>query len=315
MLPKYAFFKDHIVPYADAKVGVLTHALNYGTGCFAGLRGYWNNEEKELFVFRPHDHFKRFLQSAALLRMELPYRVPELVSHLFDLLRTEEIKTDCYIRPLAFLGDEILGVRLHGLTPVVSIVAFPFGKFIANDDGAHVTISSWRRIDDNMIPARGKLTGAYVNSALANSDAHQAGFDDAILLNQEGRVSEGPTANLFIRRGGDIITPPVTDDILEGIVRRTVISILRAEIGVPVLERSIDRSELFVTDEAFFAGTGIQIVPITRIDHRPVGDGRPGELTTNLRSLYFDIVRGRVTKYRSWCAPVYAPVSAAVSAQ
>jgi branched-chain amino acid aminotransferase len=208
----------------------------------------------------------------------------------------------------------MVGVRLHGLTPLVSMVAFPFGKFIENDDGAHVTVSSWRRIDDNMIPARGKVAGGYVNSALAKSDAHHAGFDDAILLNQEGRVSEGPTANVFLVRGGVVITPPVTDDILEGIVRRTVISLLRDDMGVPIEERSIDRSELFVADEAFFAGTGIQIVPITRIDHRPVGGGRPGELITSLRSLYFDIVRGCVTKYRSWCAPVYAPVRAAVPA-
>jgi branched-chain amino acid aminotransferase len=314
MLPKYAFFRDRIVPYADANVGVLTHALNYGTGCFAGLRGYWNSDQEELFVFRPHDHFKRFLESASLLRMDLPYRAADLVSHLLELIRAEEIKTDCYIRPLAFLADETLGVRLHGLTPVVSMVAFPFGKFIENDDGAHVTVSSWRRIDDNMIPARGKITGSYVNSALAKSDAHHAGFDDAILLNQEGCVSEGPTANVFLVRGGAVVTPPVTDDILEGIVRRTVISLLRDELGVPIVERSIDRSELFVSDEAFFAGTGIQIVPITRIDHRPVGNGRPGALTTNLRSLYFDVVRSQVAKYRSWCAPVYAPVSAAVSA-
>jgi branched-chain amino acid aminotransferase len=249
-----------------------------------------------------------------LLLMKLPYSEADLVTLLFDLLRAEEIKTDCYIRPLAFFADETLGVRLHGLSPVVSIVAFPFGKYIDNDEGAHVTISSWRRIDDNMIPARGKITGAYINSALSKSDAHLAGFDDAILLNQEGRVSEGPTANLFLARGGVVVTPPVTDDILEGIVRRTLISLLRDEIGVTVVERSIDRSELFVADEAFFAGTGMQIVPITRIDHRPVGYGRPGNLTTNLRSLYFDVVRGRVAKYRSWCAPVYAPVSAAVSA-
>lgn len=315
MLPEYAFFRDRIVPYADARVGVLTHALNYGTGCYAGLRGYWNSDQEELFVFRPHDHFKRFLESARLLLMELPYSEGDLVTHLSELLRAEGIKTDCYIRPLAFLADETLGVRLHGLTPVVSMVAFPFGKYIENDQGAHVTISGWRRIDDNMIPARGKITGAYVNSALAKSDAHLAGFDDAILLNQEGRVSEGPTANVFLVRAGTVVTPPVTDDILEGIVRRTIISLLRDEIGVPVVERSIDRSELFVADEAFFAGTGMQIVPITRIDHRPVGEGRPGNLTINLTSLYFDIVRGRVAKYRSWCAPVYTPVSMALSAR
>lgn len=313
-LPKYVCFQGRIVPYGEARVGVLTHALNYGTGCFAGIRGYWSPEESELFVFRPRDHFKRFLDSARLLSMDLGETPESLLAHLRELLRAEELRTDCYIRPLAFLADETIGVRLHDLKPAVSIVAFPFGKYLDNEDGAHVTVSSWRRIDDNMIPARGKIAGAYVNSALAKSDAQRAGFDDAIVLNQEGRISEGSVANIFLVRNGSVLTPPITDDILEGITRRTLIELLREELHVPVLERSIDRTEIYLAEEIFFAGTGIQLAPITRVDHRSIGTGRAGAITLELRKLYFDIVRGRVAKYRSWCEPVYAGAPAGAMA-
>jgi branched-chain amino acid aminotransferase len=305
-LPRYALFHGRIVPYSDARLGVLTHGLNYGTGCFAGLRGYWNDEEQELFVFRPRDHFKRFLDSTRLLCMELPETVEDLLGHLQDLLRAEDLKTDCYVRPLAFYADETIGVRLHDLTPAVSMVAFPFGKYFDNDDGAHVTISSWKRIDDNMIPARGKIAGSYVNSALVRSDAQRAGFDDAITLNREGHVSEGSVANFFMLRHGDVVTPPITDDILEGITRATFITLLKEELGITVVERSIDRTEIALAEEAFLVGTGAQIVPVTRVDHRPIGGGHPGPLTLQLRDLYFEVVRGRKPKYRSWCMPVYA---------
>jgi branched-chain amino acid aminotransferase len=307
-LPRYAFFRGRIVPYGEARVGVMTHALNYGTGCFAGLRGYWNEDEQELFVFRPRDHFKRFLESSRLLSMELPDTIEDLVGHLLELVRAEDLKSDCYIRPLAFYADETIGVRLHDLTPAISMVAFPFGKYFDNDDGAHVTISSWKRIDDNMIPARGKISGSYVNSGLARSDAQRAGFDDAITLNKDGHISEGSVANFFMVRNGAIVTPPVTDDILEGITRATLMTLVKEELGLTVVERSIDRTELAVAEEAFLAGTGAQIVPITRVDHRPIRGGRPGRLTLQLRDLYFDVVRGKKPKYRSWCTPVYASV-------
>jgi branched-chain amino acid aminotransferase len=310
-LPRYAFFHGRIVPYGEARVGVMTHALNYGTGCFAGLRGYWNEDEQELFVFRPRDHFKRFLESTRLLSMELPDTIEDLVGRLLELVRAEDLKTDCYIRPLAFFADETIGVRLHDLTPAISMVAFPFGKYFDNDDGAHVTISSWKRIDDNMIPARGKITGSYVNSGLARSDAQRSGFDDAITLNKDGHISEGSVANFFMVRNGAIVTPPVTDDILEGITRATLMTLVKEELGLTVVERSIDRTELAVAEEAFLAGTGAQIVPITRVDHRPIGGGHPGRLTLELRDLYFDVVRGKKPKYRSWCTPVYAPVARA----
>lgn len=304
-LPTYAFFRGKIVPYHEAKIGVLAHALNYGTAAFGGLRGYWNGEEEQLFVFRPHDHFRRFLQSAKLLLMEFNYSEDELVNHLMELLRAEGYRQDCYIRPLAFYGDEIIGVRLHNLTPEISMVSLPFGRYVENEEGAHVTISSWRRVDDNSIPARGKIAGAYVNSAFVKTDAQRAGFDEAIVLNQDGHMAEGSAENLYLVRDGAVITPPITDNILEGITRRTVMSLLREELGVEVIERPIDRTEIYIADEAFFSGTGVQIAAITRVDHRPIGTGKMGHVVSELRDLYFNVVRGNVPKYRHWCAPVY----------
>jgi branched-chain amino acid aminotransferase len=286
-------------------VGVLTHALNYGTAVFAGMRGYWNEEEKELFVFRPLDHFRRFRDSARLLRMDLPFSEADLWAGLRSLLRAEGLRTDCYIRPLAFYGDETIGVRLHGLTPEVSIVALPFGRYIENDEGAHLAISSWQRVSDNVLPARGKIAGSYVNSALAKSDAQLAGFDEALVLNESGHVCEGSAENVFVVRGGVVVTPPVSEDILEGITRRSVIQLLREDLGVEVVERAIDRTEVYLADEVFLTGTGVQIVAVTRVDHRPIGSGRLGPIVSRLRPLFFDVVRGRNARHRDWCGPVY----------
>ena len=304
-LPKYAYFKDKVVAYEDAKVGLLTHALNYGTAIFDGIRGYWNAEEAQLYVFRLQDHCRRFLQSAKLLCMELPYDEQKLFDAFMQLLQAENHREDCYIRPLAFYSDEIIGVRLHNLTPLLGIVAIPFGRYVENEEGAHVTVSSWRRVDDNMIPPRGKIAGAYVNSAFIKTDAQRAGFDEAIVLNQDGHISEGSAENLFMVRNGVAATPPVTDNILEGLTRRSVLTLLQDELRVPVVERPIDRTELYLADEVFFVGTGVQIASIIKIDSRPVGSGRMGNVTKDLRDLYFNVVRGRVKKYRQWCSPVY----------
>jgi len=304
-LPNYVFFRGRVVPYSDVKFGVLTHALNYGTAVFGGLRAYWNADEKQLFVFRPNDHFRRFLQSAKLMCMELPVSSEELLKGLIDLIRAEGHKEDLYIRPLAFDADEIIGVRLHDLHSEVSIVVIPYGTYNKNEEDMHVTISSWRRVDDNTIPARGKIAGAYVNSAFAKTDAHRAGFDDAIVLNADGHISEGSAANFFLLRNGVFATPPITDNVLEGITRRTVIELIRDELKLEVQERQIDRTELYLADEAFFCGTGAQISAITRVDHRPIGTGQLGAATARLRGIFFDVVRGRVAKYRNWCCPVY----------
>jgi branched-chain amino acid aminotransferase len=303
--PKHIFFNGKIVRYEDAKVGVMTHALNYGTAVFGGIRGYWNKDEKQLFVFRPNDHYKRFLDSMKLMRMQSDYTKEALTDSTLEVIRKNEYKEDCYIRPLAFFMDEIIGVRLHNLTPGVSISAIPFGRYVENEEGAHVTISSWTRVDDNIIPARGKIAGSYVNSAFAKTDAQLAGFDEAIVLDRSGHVSEGSAENIFMVRNGVFATPSITENILEGIVRRTMMTFIQDDLGMKVEERSIDRTELFLADEVFFVGTGVQLSAITRIDNRLVGTGKMGPLTAKLRELFFNTVRGKVPKYRQWCTPVY----------
>jgi branched-chain amino acid aminotransferase len=304
-LPDLAFFNGRVVPYGDVRLGFLTHALHYGTAVFGGLRAFWNEDEEELFVFRPLDHFRRFLESSRLLRMDLPYTPEGLLEGLRELLRRQRTREDCYVRALAFYGDETLGVRLHGLRADVGIVALPFGHFVRNDDDAHACISSWQRISDNVLPARGKIAGGYVNSALAKSDAQLAGFDEALVLNENGHVCEGSVENLFVVRGGVVVTPPVTEDILEGITRRTVIQLLREDLGATVVERPIDRTEIYLADEVFLTGTGVQTVAVTRVDHRPIGTGRMGEITARLRPALATVVRGRDPKRRDWCAPVF----------
>ncbi len=316
ILPQYAYFQGKIVPYAEAKVGVMTHALNYGTGCFGGIRAYWNDEESQLFVFRPLDHFTRFLNSARLLWMQFDHTPETLSAILLDLLRKEGFHQDMYIRPLAYKSAEMIGVRLHDVEGDLTMFAVPFGRYVDNEEGAHVTFSSWRRVDDNSIPARGKLTGSYVNSAFIKTDAMVAGYDEAVVLNQAGHISEGSAENIFMLRNGVVATPPITEDVLEGITRRTLITLLRDEVGVEVQERPIDRSELYLADELWFCGTGVQVAAITKIDHRLVGvgaqAGKMGPFVSEVRDLYFDVVRGKVAKYRHWNTPVFAsePVAA-----
>ncbi len=309
MLPNYAYFKGKIVPYSEAQVGVATHALNYGTGCFAGVRAYWNEEEEELYIFRPMDHFKRFLNSAKLLVMDLSITAQELTRIAVELMQKEGHRRDVYIRPLAYKADEMIGVRLHDLTDEITIFSVPFDRYVSNDTDAHVTFSSWRRLDDNMIPARGKIAGAYVNTALIKTDAVMSGFDEGLVLNVDGHLSEGSAENIFIVRDGVLITPPVTDNILEGITRRTVMEFAREEIGLEVLERSIDRTEVYLCEELFLTGTAAQVTAVTKVDHRPIGSGEMGPVASEMRRLYFDAVRGKLKKYRHWNQPVYEKVA------
>jgi branched-chain amino acid aminotransferase len=312
-LPKLAYFRGEIVPYADAKVGVLTHALNYGTAAFAGVRAYWNSEEQQLFIFRPLDHFKRFLNSAKLLCMELDHTPESLTRVTVDLLRLDDYHCDVYIRPLAYKADEIIGVKLHGLHDEISIAAVPFDRYVTIDSGAHVTFSSWRRVDDNAIPARGKIAGAYANSAFIKTDAVRAGFDEALVLTQEGHISEGSAMNVCMVRDGVLVTPPVTENILEGITRRTVLELARNELGIPVVERPIDRTEVYLCEEFLMTGTAAQVTAVTRVDYRPIGTGQMGPVTARLRQLFDDAVRGRLPKYRQWNTPVYAVTPEPVS--
>lgn len=304
-LPKFAYFKGQIVPYSEAKVGVLNNSLNYGTAVFGGIRAYWNEQKQQLFLFRPQDHYRRFLNSTKLLRMNFEHTPQSLTQATIDLLRTENMRQNAYLRPLAYWSDEAIGVKLHGLQQAISIVAIPFHGYVSNDTNCHVTVSSWRRVDDNIIPARGKISGAYANSALIKSDAILAGFDEALVLNSEGHVSEGSAMNVFMVRDGALITPPVTENILEGITRRSVIEVAKRELGITVIERPIDRTEVFICEEFFFTGTAAQVSAVTKVDYRPIGTGEMGPITSKLRDIFAEIVTGNNPDYSGWNIPVF----------
>ncbi len=299
-LSKHAFFEGKIVPLSEAKVNIATHAFLYGTAVFGGVRAYWNEEKQHLFVFRPYDHFRRLLHSARMLSMQSSYDEEALIQLTLDVLRSDDWKEDVYIRPIFYKADMGIGVRLHDLKDEFCLFVTTIGKYLKNDTDAHVTISSWRRIDDNMIPARGKVSGAYVNSALIKSDAVLSGYDEALVLDGNGHISEGSAMNVFIVRDGTIITPPVTDNILEGISRRSVMELARSELGMPVVERSIDRTEVYICQELFMTGTAAEVTAVTSVDHRPIGSGKMGPVTAQLRAMYGDILRARNPKYQSW---------------
>ena len=310
MTTQYAFFEGRIVPIDQAKVSIMTHAFNYGTGCFEGIRAYWNDTEGQLYAFKLREHYDRFLRSCHIILISLPYSVDELCNITIGLLHKEGFREDTYIRPLAYKADSGIGVRLHDLEDQFALFAMPFGKYIEKEEGAKVGVSSWRRINDNAVPARAKITGAYINSALIKTDAVMNGFDEAIVLTQEGHVSEGSAENLFIVRDGRLVTSAVTEDILEGITRSTLMELAAKELGIETVERHIDRTELYVAEEAFFCGTGVQIVAITEIDHRPVGTGRIGPIVKQLRDLYFSVARGERKDYLDWVTPIYVAVHA-----
>jgi branched-chain amino acid aminotransferase len=305
VLPRNAYFHGKIVPYAEAKIGVLTHALNYGTAAFAGIRAYWNEQQQQLYIFRPHDHYRRFLNSAKLLCMQLEHTPDSLTQITVDLLRADNYHQNVYVRPLAYKSDEVIGVKLHGLHDDLSICAIPFDKYLDDDTNAHVTVSSWRRVDDNIIPARGKISGAYANSAFVKTDAVRAGFDEAVVLTQDGHVSEGSAMNFFMVKDGLLVTPSVTENILEGITRKSVIDLAREELNMTVVERQVDRTEIYLCEELFMTGTAAQITAVTRVDYRPVGEGKMGPVTSQLYQLFQDILLGKVPKYKHWVTPVY----------
>ncbi|HUP27855.1 MAG TPA: branched-chain amino acid transaminase [Chloroflexia bacterium] len=308
-LPLLCYFEGKVVPLSEAKIGILTHAFSYGTGCFEGIRAYYNEDHGQVYLFRVNEHYERLRNSAGVLMMQLRHRPEELAEITRSLIEKSGLFEDVYIRPMAYKADEIIGVRLHNLRDELYITVQPFGNYIDTDRALKVGVSSWKRVDDNMIPARAKITGAYVNSAFAKSEAQMNGFDEAIMLGSEGHVSEGSAENLFMLRGGVAYTPPVTENILEGITRATIITLMREEMGIPVVERPIDRTELYICDELILCGTGAQIAPVGSVDHRPIGNGGIGEVGRALQELYFNVVRGKVAKYRHWCAPVHPQAS------
>ncbi len=304
-MTKLAFFEGDFVPIEQAKIGIATHTLHYGTGCFAGIRANWNEGKRQLYVFRARDHFQRLLNSARFLYCDLPYSERDLESITVELMRREEFRENVYIRPIVYKDEGVFRVWLHDAKDKLAIFAIPAGGYLRNDAGIRMCVSSWRRVDDTAIPARGKVNGSYVNSALAKSEAMLNGFDEAILLNQDGHVSEASAANFMIVRNGVLITPPITANLLEGIVRRSILELASSELNVPVEEREIDRSELYIADEAFFCGTGVGMASIGSIDHRAVGNGKRGEITAKLDDLYRRVLVGEHDRYAHWLTPVY----------
>ncbi|MEA2647537.1 MAG: branched-chain amino acid aminotransferase [Chloroflexota bacterium] len=301
----WVFFDGEYRQYRDVHLGLMTHALHYGTGCFEGIRAYWSETQEQLFCVLLEPHFKRLHQSCKVLRIELPYTVEEMSASVVEILRRNGYREDVYVRPLAFKSSEEIGVRLHGLKDSFAIYTAPFGAYVDVDNGIRCMVSSWRRVDDNAAPARAKVTGIYVNSALAKTEAMDNGFDEAIVLTHDGHVSEGSAENIFVVRDGKLITPPESDNILEGVTRKVMIDLARQDLGLEVVERSLDRSELYVASEVFLCGTGAQVSPVVEIDHRVIGDGKVGEVTKALQVMYFDICKGRIEEKLDWLTPVY----------
>jgi branched-chain amino acid aminotransferase len=301
----WVFFAGDFARYHDAKLGLMTHALHYGTAVFEGIRAYWNPKKEQLYLLQAAAHFDRMHRSANVMRMKLPYTTEELVNYTLELLRRNEFKSDVYVRPLLYTSSEEIGVRLHNLDRGFFIYAIPFGNYVEIEGGIRCMVSTWRRVPDQALPARAKIAGAYAQSALAKSEAVEAGYDEAIVLSVDGHVSEGSAENLFMLKDGVFVTPPVTDDILEGVTRQLLMGVIEDELNLKVHERSIDRTELYTCDELLLCGTGAQISPVVEVDRRPVGDGKVGEFTQELQNIYFNAVRGETPKYKDWTIPVY----------
>jgi branched-chain amino acid aminotransferase len=297
------YFQNAYVCLQEARVPLLTHALHYGTGVFEGIRGYWSREDDELYLFRVREHFERWRSNARILQMEIPPTSAELTEITLELVRRNQFKVDVYVRPLAYKSQQGIGVHCGGEMEL-AIVVVPFSAYVESAPGLRVMVSSWRRIDDNAIPARGKISGAYVNSFLAGNEARAAGYDEAIFLTAEGHVCEGSAANIFLVRQGRLVTPPVTEDILEGITRSTVMDLAR-DFWVETIERPVDRSELYMADEIFFAGTAFEVAPVIEVDNRVVGGGRIGPLTHKLQEMYQAVTRGTTTRRSHWRTPAY----------
>lgn len=302
------YFNGRFVPLAEANVNILTHALNYGTGVFEGIRGYWDDGKKDLLLLRVVEHYERWKRNCGIVRINVPLESVELAAITAELCRRNQFHSNVYVRPLAYKASARIGVAPDS-NDAFAIVVVPFGDYIDSRKGINAGVVSWRRVQDNAIPGRAKICGAYVNSVLATDEARRAGHDEAIFLTEDGHVAEGATCNVFMIRNRVLYTPPTTDNILEGITRSSIMDIARDELGIRVVERSIARSELYVCDELFFTGTAVEVAPIVAVDHRPVGAGTIGRVTERLRALYADATRGRLPAYHHWLASVYQQIS------
>jgi branched-chain amino acid aminotransferase len=297
------YFEGSFVPLKDAKVSIMTHAFMYGTATFEGIRAYWNADDRTLYALKLREHVERIRQSCRILLMDNVPSVDELTGLIVETLRRNDFREDVYIRPSFYKSTKAIGVRLHNLENQLYIITIPFGNYIDTDSGVRLMTSSWRRNADDALPARGKIVGGYVNMAFQKSEAELNGFDEAVVLTADGHVNEASAANVFVVRDGVALTPPVNDDLLEGVTRKAIIELLANE-GIPVQERSIDRSELYVADEMFLCGTGVQISPVVEVDHRPIGSGKVGPIGRLVHERYFDAVRGRLPEYRHWVTPI-----------
>jgi branched-chain amino acid aminotransferase len=301
----YTFFNNQFVPSDEARINVRNNSFNYGTAIFEGIRAYWNKEHKQMYILKMEDHYRRLMQGSRFLNFDLPYSLEDYCRITIELIRKNNHKEDVYIRPLVYYTPDKISPKFVGYEAGFTLYTVPMGDYIDVSKGIRVCVSTWRRISENMVPARFKLCGIYVNSALAKTEALERGLDEAIMLNSDGHVAEGSAENIFIIRDRELITPSVADDILEGITRKALIGICREELGYTVIERKIDRTELHICDEAFLCGTGAQVSPIIEVDGKKVGDGTVGTITQKIQKLYFGIVKGENEKYREWLTPVY----------
>lgn len=300
-----AYLQGEVMPLSEAKISIMTHALHYGTAVFEGIRANWNADHEQLYLFRMREHYERLRQSAHALMMDLPLSDDELCEITVDLVQHSGFKQDVYVRPMVYKSAEALGVRLHGVADDFLCFLIPWGAYLDTTGGVHVVTSSWRRTEDQSIPVRAKVTGAYINSALAKTEAETAGFDEAIMLNEDGHVSEGSGENIFIINDGVIYTPPSSDNILVGITRNTVMELAEQELGIPTVERTLDRSELWLADEVFMTGTAAHVTPIASVDRRMINNGETGPITAQLERLYFDAIIGNRDSYSHWLTPIY----------
>ncbi|MFC1914117.1 branched-chain amino acid transaminase [Chloroflexota bacterium] len=303
-MPSYAFFQKKFVPLSEAKIGVMTHALHYGTAIFEGIRGNWNSENKQIYLFRLREHYERLEKGCRVMKINLPYSVDELCRIAVELVEKGGFQEDIYLRPLAYKSSEALGVRLHNLEDDFLVFPIPWGPYL-DMEKARCAVSSWHRPADNTIPPQVKVTGIYVNNALAKTEAIENGYDEAIMLSPDGHVSEGSGENIFLMIDGKLVTPANYNNILMGITRNTVIELAQNELGLGVIERPICRSELYTADECFLTGTAAHITPVAEVDQRQIGNGEVGEITKKVQTLYADVIRGRNPKYLKWCTPVY----------
>lgn len=303
----HAYFQGRIVPLSEAKIGVMTHAFNYGTAVFEGIRGNWNADDQTTYIFRMREHFERLAQSSKIMRLELHESIDRLCELAVEVVETSGLSEDIYLRPMVYLSSEALGVRLHNLDSDTLIFLAPFPAYLPEVARCHT--STWRRVDDTGIPPRAKVTGIYANSALAKTEANLNGFDEAIMLNANGHVSEGSGENIFMIRGGKLITPTPADNVLEGITAKSVVELAQNELGIECVEREIDRSELYIADEIFMTGTAAHLTPVVEVDRRPVGSGEIGPVTRKLSDLFFDVIRGKNPKYKHWCTPARVRVA------